>query len=83
MGLLKSCCGAVGLPKLVRQIVEGHLKSSGLMTVSAEDRKVSEERLMTCYQCPYISINVKCSLCGCGLAEKSLVMDAKCPDNRW
>lgn len=81
MGL--SCCGGVSLPTIIRQIIQGHLLSAGVLTVTPDLKRLSYDRLNVCFACPMITPGAQCKRCGCGLAEKTLVRDAKCPENKW
>lgn len=79
-------------------IIEGWSKSMGLMEVTAEERKLSEERLKKCAGCPMATessflkllkgdaINmaaIYCKGCGCPVNEKSLVAEEQCPEEKW
>lgn len=61
-------------------------------------KKLSEERLKVCIDCPYAVeksfLKIRedgehqektkaCDLCGCPIQEKTLVESEKCPENLW
>lgn len=68
----------------LQQILNGWgkliLKEFGLLP--KELQELSEKRLLICDPCNRRS-NDSCSLCGCTLAAKTLVPEAKCPENKW
>lgn len=49
---------------------------------SKEDLDLAEYRLYICDDCPLRTEN-KCKKCGCNLAAKTLVREAKCPEGKW
>lgn len=69
----------------IEQIFWGWAKYS-FMTLGykpkTEEWHLAEERLYICDECPYREVN-KCKICGCNLAAKTLVKEAKCPRNKW
>lgn len=82
----------------LRHVAEGWSKSLGLMDVSAEEKLESERRMLICSTCimaeesavlkllrgkaEHVKV-IKCGGCGCPVNEKSLVMDAECPEGKW
>jgi hypothetical protein len=82
--------------KNVIHIVTGWFRS--YFYVSKRVKKLSEERLQVCRECPYAveksflrlrdgnGFNERkkaCKFCGCPIVEKSLVPDEKCEMNLW
>jgi len=47
-----------------------------------EQATLAEYRLIVCDDCP-LRHNNRCKKCGCNLAAKTLVKEAKCPINKW
>lgn len=79
-------------------IAEGWSKSLGLLEVSEENKRLSEERISICAICPHAKESsilkffrddakelgaIVCGKCGCPVNEKTLVNDEKCPEGNW
>ena len=55
-----------------------------LNTISTRRRKVSEERLAICRECPELETTLyQCKVCMCFMKGKTLFMDSKCPLGKW
>ncbi len=55
-----------------------------LNTISTRRRKVSNERLAICRECPELEPTlVQCRICGCFMKGKTMFMNSECPLNKW
>lgn len=55
-----------------------------LNTIGAKRRKVAEERMSICRECPELEPELaRCKMCGCFMKGKTLFMDSKCPLDKW
>lgn len=82
----------------IMNILTGWGRSMDLLKTPAEIKDMSIERLKICSRCPqakeskvlmilkdsseHVDI-IKCDQCGCPCNEKSLVVEEKCPLNKW
>jgi len=68
----------------VRGIIEAY-KNRVFPTEEVE--AISAKRIEICMVCPHIGTNIvgnlKCSVCGCALKNKTRSPRTKCPDGRW
>jgi len=49
-----------------------------------DDQEISEKRLEICRACPeLIQLTTQCKKCGCFMAMKTKLQDAKCPLEKW
>ncbi|NDB62206.1 hypothetical protein EB001_27770 [bacterium] len=55
-----------------------------LNTIGAKRRKMSEERMSICRECPELEPELaRCKMCGCFMKGKTLFKDSKCPLGKW
>jgi predicted Zn-ribbon and HTH transcriptional regulator len=55
-----------------------------LNTIGAKRRKVAEERMSICQECPELEPELaRCKMCGCFMKGKTLFMSSKCPLGKW
>jgi hypothetical protein len=88
---------AVVIGKL-RNIIVGWGKRLGILQVSTAEAKLSQLRLKECSRCIFskqskvlellngnatYTAMLYCKRCSCPCLEKTLVVDEKCPINRW
>lgn len=55
-----------------------------LTNIWAKRRKVSDERMLICRECPELEQDTtRCKQCGCFMKGKTFFMDSKCPLGKW
>lgn len=84
--------------KKIFHILKGWGKAFGIVPISTAERKLSDLRLNICGICQHSKASkvlyifndkadyknqLQCSICKCPCLEKSLVIDEKCPLDKW
>ncbi len=84
--------------KKIMHILTGWGKKLGIIQISNVEEKLSELRLKKCMRCPHADVSkiltiinghgeqkdiIYCKLCACPCVQKSLVVDEKCPIDKW
>jgi hypothetical protein len=55
-----------------------------LNKVNYEDPEIAQSRLSICESCPeLIKLTKQCKKCGCFMAAKTKLQNAKCPIGKW
>lgn len=82
----------------IRNILTGWLRRWNLIDTTPAELKLSELRLKICTACPFAEekkileiLNgsadyhkvISCRKCGCPSYQKTVVVDEKCPINKW
>jgi hypothetical protein len=84
--------------KKLLNILTGWGKRLGILQISKAEHKMAEVRMSICKWCPYseqskvmkilngnvnYEAQLKCNKCGCPCWEKTIVVDEKCPIDKW
>lgn len=84
--------------KKISNILTGWGKRLGILQVSNAEKKLADLRMQICTACPYTETKkilkilkgtadyekvIACSKCKCPCWEKTIVVDEKCPIDKW
>ena len=84
--------------KKIFNILNGWGKRLGILQISTAEQKLSELRMKKCTNCPFTTSSkilklvngnasyestLVCTRCNCPCLEKTIVVDEKCPLEKW